>query len=159
MRQAMRIPSRVGCVVRGLGGTARTIGEGDPIPFPYACFGLALLGLLVGVCLIVLPSAVSSRRPPDLPRTVVDAAMRLLRVPTPHVACPAMGAVPQASRPRDGLVWEDSNLDDDDPWGRVALTAEGLVLPSTPFRRSTGLTDAYPWPSRYLARPQLLTRL
>ena len=157
MRQAMRIPSCVGCVVRGLVGTARTIGGGDPIP--YACLGLALLGLLVGVCLVVLPSAVSSRRPPDLPRTVVDAAMRLLRVPTPHVARPATGAVPQVSRPRDGLVWEDSNLDDDDPWGRVARTTARLDLPPTPFRRRTGLTDAYPWPSRYLARPQLLTRL
>jgi hypothetical protein len=47
MRQATRSPSRVGCVVRGLGGTARTIGGGDPIPF--ACLGLALLGLLVGL--------------------------------------------------------------------------------------------------------------
>jgi hypothetical protein len=156
MRQAMRIPSRVGCIVRGLGGTARTIGGGDPIPYAY--LGLALLGLLVGVCLVILPSAVSSRHPPDLPRTVVDAAMHLLRVPTPHVARPATGAVPQVSRPRDGLVWEDSKLDDD-PWGRVARTTARLDLPPPPFRRRTGVTDAYLWPSRYLARPQLLTRL
>jgi hypothetical protein len=157
MRPVMRIPSRARCVVRRLGGSARTSGGSDPIP--NACLGLVLMGLLVGVCLAVLPGAVSSRPPPEVSGTVVDAAMRLLRVPSPQAECQATVVVPQASRPRDGLAREDGNLDDDDPWDRVALTAAMLGLPPTPFRRWTRLTDAYPWPTRYLARPQLLTRL
>ncbi len=114
---------------------------------------------MVGVCLVVLPCAVISRPSPDVSGTVVDTAMRLLRIPSPQEARQATVAVYQVSRRRDDLALKDGNLDDDDLWARVALTAAGLVLPSTPFRRSAGLTYAYPWPSRYLARPQLLTRL
>jgi hypothetical protein len=157
MRPVMRIPSRARCVVRCLSGIARP--SGGPARIPDAGLRLALMGLLVGVCLTVLPGAVSSRPPPEVPGTVVAATMRLLRVPSPQAARPATVVAPQASRPHDGLTREDGTLDDDDPWDRVALPAARLGLPPTPFRRWSGVTDAYPWPTRYLVKPQLLTRL
>jgi hypothetical protein len=156
IRQAMRVPSVVP-LARYLGGTARTIGGPDPTT--GACRWLALPGLMVGVCLVALLCAVISRPAPEVPRTVGDAAMRLLRVPSPQASRQATVLRHHVFRPRDGLALEDGNLDDDDPWAGVALTAERLVSPSTPHGSHTGLTYAYPWPSRYLIRPQLLTRL
>jgi hypothetical protein len=127
-------------IVRRLAGTARTIGGPDPIP--HACRGLALMGLMVGGFLVVLLSAVISWASPDVPEAPQAAVMGY-----------------QASRPCDGLAREDCNLDDDDPWASVALTAEGLVLPSTPFSGRPSVTPAYSWPVRYVVRPQLLTRV
>jgi hypothetical protein len=137
--QAMRVPSRALLVVRRLAGTARTIGGPDLIP--HACRGLALMGLMVGSFPVVLLCAVISWASPDAPEAPQAAVMG-----------------PQASRSCDGLAREDCNLDGDDPWARVALTAEGLVLPSTPFSGRPRVTPAYSWPVRYLVRPQQLTR-
>jgi hypothetical protein len=158
MRPAIRIPARArGVVMRCLGGTARPIGGPDPTP--YVCLGLALVGLLVGGYLMVLPSGVSSRRPPDVPGTVVGTAMRLLRDLSPQEAHPATVVAPQASRPRESIALTDGTMDDDDLWGGAAPTPAGLILPLTACRPRTGVTDADPWPTHYLARPQLLTRL
>jgi hypothetical protein len=157
MRPAIRIPARARGVMRCLGGTARPIGGPDPTP--YVCLGLALVGLLVGGCLMVLPSAVSSRRPPDVPGTVVGTAMRLLPNLSPRETRPATVVAPQASRPRESIALTDGTMDDDDLWGGAAPPPAGLILPLTACRLRTGITDADPWPTHYLARPQLLTRL
>jgi hypothetical protein len=156
IRQAMRVPSVVPRA-RYVSGTARTIGGPDPIP--GACRWLALPGLMVGVCLVAFLCAGLSRPTPEVPRTVGDAAVRLLRVPGPHASHQATVLRHHLFRPRDGLALEDGNLDDADPWAGIAVTAERLVSPSTPCGSHTGLTSAYPWPSRYFIRPQLLTRL
>src|SRR5262245_1872363 len=157
MRPAIRIPERARGVMRCLGGTARPIGGPDPTP--YVCLGLALVGLLVGSCLMVLPSAVTSRRPPDIPGMVVGTAVRLLRDLSPRETRPATVVAPQASRLRESIALTDGTMDDDDPWGEAAPTPAELILPLTACRRRTGGTDAAPCPTRYLARPQLLTRL
>jgi hypothetical protein len=157
MRPDIRIPVRARGVMRCLGGTARPIGGPDPIP--YVCLGLALVGLLVGDCLMALPSAVSSRRPPDVPGTVVGTAMRLLWNLSPRETRPATAVAPQAPRPRERIALTDGTMDDDDPWGMAAPTPAGLILPLTACGRRTGVTDVDPWPTHYLARPQLLTRL
>jgi len=99
------------------------------------------MGLMGGLLLVVLLCAVISWAAPDVSEAPQAAVMG-----------------PQASRPCDGLAQEDRNLDDDDPWARVAPTAEGLVLPSTPFSGRLSVTPAYSWPVHYLVRPQRLTR-
>jgi hypothetical protein len=137
--QAMRVPSRTPLAVRRLAGTARTLGGPDSIR--HTCRGLALKGLMGGGLLVVLLCAVLSWASPEAPEAPQAAVMG-----------------PQASRPGDGLAREDCNLEDDDPWVSVALTAKGLVLPSTPFSGRPRVTPAYSWPVRYLARPQRLTR-
>ena len=76
MQQVMRIPSRTRCVVRYLRGTARPIGEPDPLH--SVCLGLALMSLFVGVCRTVLPGTVSSRlsRAVDAMRAALTADAR-----------------------------------------------------------------------------------
>ena len=142
---------------RYVSGTARPSGGPDPIP--GARRWLALPGLMVGDCLVAFPCAGLSRPTPEVPRTVGEAAVRLLRVPGPHASRQAAVLGRHGFRPREGLALEDGHLEDADPWAGVALTAERRVSPSTPYGSQTGLTSAYPRPSRYLIRPQLLTRL
>jgi hypothetical protein len=99
------------------------------------------MGLMVGGFLVVLLCALISWASPEAPEAPQAAVMGY-----------------QASRPYDGLAREDGDLDDDDPWASIALTAEGRVLPATPFSGRPRVTPAYAWPVRYVVRPQRLTR-
>jgi hypothetical protein len=163
----MKAPLRGLLAVRCLAVAAHGCGRSYRCPRAWA--GLALAGLVVGILGLVLPSAGISRFSPDVPSMIEGTVMRPPQIlvfgsgkssilPTPE-ARPMAGMGPQVSPPRDNLVRDDGDLDDDDPSSLPVLTRGVRCLPLPSARMSvTRATSAFPWPLPYLARPQLLTR-
>ena len=116
---------------------------------------LALVGLLMGILLLALPRAPIAWPPPDLPSPVVRTAL--------YAPLSLASGAGIASLPGDGVGLEPDDLDatDDDDSSTLAVrTAKVLRRPPVAARRDRlGVTSARLWPSHYLARPQLLTRM
>jgi len=137
--------------------------------FTHAWPGLTLVGLAVGILLLVLQSSVVSQLSPDVPSTVARAAIRVPQVMALGFgACPILNPLEtrqaalvmhQEVPPDDNLALVDSDLQDDDPWSLMVLSAWDFVRPPPPtIRGVSGVMPTSLWPFRYLVRPQLLTR-
>jgi hypothetical protein len=136
---------------------------------------LALVGFLVGTLVLAMQGILVTSPPPDVARTVARAttsqplaiAFRsgvspvspILSHPGENHAAVLARRVSSA-RDRLALDVEDLDDDDDDPSSMRVLTSGERNLPPVPVVMSvTDVTYACQRPSRYLARPQLLTRL
>jgi hypothetical protein len=131
----------------------------------------ALVGLLVGTLLLALPHVLVARPASDLPRQVVHAAMRSSGVFTfgsePSLILTCLGdrlasVLSYRVSPSRGSFALENDLDDDtdDPAALVVLTAGIRGHPLVPARKGiTDVTSVHLWPSCFLLRPQLLTRL
>jgi hypothetical protein len=133
---------------------------------------LALVGFLVGTLVLAMQGILVTSPPPDVARTVARATMN-----QPLAIAFRSGVSPIVSHPgenhaavvarrvspaRDSLALDVEDLDDedDDPWSGMVLTLGERNLPPVPVVMSVpSVTYACRRPSRYLARPQLLTRL
>ena len=60
--------------------------------------------------------------------------------------------------PTENLILSDSSPDTN-PSAITGLTVEDCYLPPTPLISSIALTYSCLWPTRFLERPQLLTRI
>jgi hypothetical protein len=165
--RGMKAPLRGLLGVRCLAGAAH--GRSRPDCCTRAWAGLVLVGLVVGILGLVLPSAGISQCSPDVPgiieSTVLHPPQLLVfgsgessRVSPPE-ARPTAVTGPQASPAPDNLARGDGALDDDDPSSLpvLRLGALGLPLPSAGMG-VIGAMSAFLWPFPYLTRPQLLTR-
>jgi hypothetical protein len=165
--RGMKAPLRGLLTVRCLAGAAH--GGGRPDRCMRAWAGLALVGLVVGILGLVLPSAGLSPCAPDIsgitastliypPQRLVfgSGASSLLR---PSEARPMAVTGPQVAPAPDDLAREDGDLDDDDPSSLPVRTRGALdLLPPSARMGVIGATSAFPWPFPYLTIPQLLTR-
>jgi hypothetical protein len=139
------------------------------LPRTRAWPGRVLVGLVVGILVLVLPSAGISQFAPDVPSMIECVVMHPPQFPvfglgespvlSPPEACQAAGMGPPVSSLHDNLARDDCAFDGDDPMSLPVLGRGALSLPPP----STGLgvtsaTSIFPWPFSYLARPQLLTR-
>jgi hypothetical protein len=140
-----------------------------PYHLTRACQGLALVGLVVGILVLVLPSAALSQFSLDVPGMLECTVMRPPQIlvlglgESSVLSSPEARQVavmgPQVSPPPDNLVRDDCDLDDDDPVSLPVLSRWALCLPLPSARIGViDAADAFPWPFPYLARPQLLTR-
>jgi hypothetical protein len=141
----------------------------SPYHLTRAWPGLALAGLVIGILVLVLPSAGISQFSPDVPSMIECTAMRPSQilvfglgessVLSPPEAGQAAVMGPQVSPPPDNLARDDWDLDDDDLLSPPVLSQRALCLLLPSARMGvTDATSAFPWPFPYLARPQLLTR-
>jgi hypothetical protein len=162
----MKTPLRGLLAVRCLAVAAH--GCGGPDCCTRAWAGLALVGLVVGILGLVLPSAGISQGAPDVPgilaSTLIHPPQSLVvgsgesSLVSPPEARPMAVTRPQVSPPPDTLAQDDGDLDDD-PSPLPVRTRGALGLPRLPARMGViGATSASPWPFPYLTRPQLLTR-
>ena len=133
---------------------------------------LALVGFLVGTLVLAMQGILVTSPSPDVARTVARATTSqpvaitfrsgvspILNHPGENHAAVSARRVASA---RDSLALDVEDLDDedDDPSPVMVLTSRKLNLPPVPVVMSvTRVTYARRRPSRYLARPQLLTRL
>lgn len=128
-----------------------------------------LVGLLAGTLLLALPGTLGAWSPADLPVSVrhqttdsprvmmLGAGVSLAMSPSEenHLAL----ITHRRSLFQDNLRLDDGDLDDD-PSSIVVLPSVNRVFPpSLTIMRMNNGTRAFSWPSRYLVRPQLLTRL
>jgi hypothetical protein len=154
--------------VRCLAEAAHGCGRPDRCTLAWA--GLALVGLVVGILVLVLQGAPIVRTLPDAPSRVACAATRLplimtLKSGSPLALsrtgeCPAAVVAWHMPLPSESLALGDDDLDNDSPLSLTMLIAGDLSLPLVPALRGiNGLQYAYLWLSPYLIRPQLLTRL
>jgi len=108
----------------------------------------------MGTLLLALPRP-TRLASPDLPSPVARAALD-----APLALASGAGV---SALPGDGVSLEPDDLedtDDDDASTLAVRTAQALRRPPVPAGRDRlGVTSARLWPSRNLARPQLLTRM
>lgn len=130
----------------------------------------ALVGLLVGLLgLLSWQGVLLAWSPPDLPPMLLGAATRpslaLWSATSPvlthrgHSPPALVAGLVSPPRDREALAAEDLD-DEDSPSSLAVLTVGALLLPPTPTDMGTpGVKPPFFWPSHYLTRPQLLTRL
>jgi hypothetical protein len=129
-----------------------------------------LVGFLVGILGLAQQGALIAWPPPDVLRT---AACQATISPRVMVFCSGVPPIlshlgkslgaPVACHmppPRENLRLCDSDLEDNDPPSIALLIAGGLGLPPpATVMHAPDMEHASPCPTRYLVRPQLLTRL
>jgi hypothetical protein len=133
---------------------------------------LALVGFLVGTLVLAMQGILVTSPSPVVARRVARAttsqpvAITFRSGVSPILNHPgenhAAVSARRVSSARDSLALDVEDLDDedDDPSPVMVLTSRKLNLPPVPVVMSvTSVTYARRRPSRYLARPQLLTRL
>jgi hypothetical protein len=163
----MKAPLRGLLAGRCLAGAAH--GGGRPDRCTRAWAGLALVGLVVGILGLVLPSAGISPCAPDGPgimeSTVIHPPQILVfgsgesSFVSPPETHPMAVTRPQVSPAPDTLAQDDGDLADDAPSSLPVRTRGALGLPRPSARMGViGAMSAVPWPFPYLTRPQLLTR-
>jgi hypothetical protein len=120
---------------------------------------------LVGFVLAVLALSLTEEASP-----VAGETMSLLRVMglrsavSPVLSRSEEHSLPTAARlaspPDESFTLDDYDWDDDDASDMLLLIPRAHILPPTAVcRDSTGSTQTRLWPTHYLVRPQLLTRL
>jgi hypothetical protein len=130
---------------------------------------LAWVGFLVGICVLALQGAavtwISSERPRLIAQDPGSAPgiMRLVigLCPALHGSgeSPEVVSVDHGWLPCHRLARDVCEADDDDPVTPALRTATVLGWPPASREGIPGGTHRHAWPSRFLARPQLLTRL
>jgi hypothetical protein len=122
---------------------------------------LALVGFVLSILALSLP---------DAARLVAGEAMGPLRVvalesrASPAFSRSAEHPLSTAARltspPEERFMLHDYDWDDDDSLDMLLLILKAHALPPTAvYRGFNGLTHACLWPTHYLVRPQLLTRI
>jgi hypothetical protein len=131
---------------------------------------LTVVALLIGILVVTLEGLPLAWPGPDRPHTIApDAASPPRVMPLVTDASPVFGrrgashaavCVCRVISPRDHLALADCDLDDDDT-SALAMQTAGALRPPRPGNMTgpTGVTHTRRWRSRYLVRPQLLTRL
>jgi hypothetical protein len=171
-------PSAVRCLGEATGRLSRrhqltravSLTIGSALLPSIALWGLALVELLVGPLVLTLQGAPVAWSPPKGPSLVACAAASLpCALDRGSEACPSLNCPEESDPaimarrgppPHDNLTPEDGDLDDDDSLSIVVLTRGDLPLSLIPiFLGINGPKHAFPWASRYLVRPQRLTRL
>jgi len=137
---------------------------------PLSCswVGLALIALVMGTLVQSLPSAWNPSPSAHVFRTVTHETLRPPQgpafggdaspSPSPPAAHRAVRREPPGWLPHGCLTLEDCDLEDDHLGSMVATTPGRLYLP--PPLTSTGISPVqhtFPWPFRWLMRPQHLT--
>jgi len=144
----------------------------DHRTFPaYGLKILAQVGLLMGTLLLVLLHGPVARPAPDLPSPVARPATRSPGVfalgSDPFLLLTRLGDRPatvltrRVAPPHESFALDDDLDEDiDDPAALAVLTARTCGHPLAPARQGIAdVTSVHLWPSRFLLRPQLLTRL
>jgi hypothetical protein len=166
MIRAMQVPLLLCPTIRNLAVAAHGLSRLPHLTRPWV--GLALTGLVVGILVHSLPSAWSSPPSPDVLRTVTRETMRPPQDPafgwdaspslSPLEAHRAVLSEPPGLLPHGRLALDGCDLEDDHLASTAVTTQGSLFLPSP--RASTGVNHvqhAFPWPFRWLVRPQRLT--
>jgi hypothetical protein len=166
MIRAMPVPPLLDPTVRRLAVAAHGLRRRPHLTRPWV--GLALIGLVVGTLVLGMPSAWIPPPSPDVLRTVTPETMRPPQGPAfgwdaspslrPPEAHRADMREPPGLLPHGRLALDDCDLEDDHLASPAVTTQGPLFLPSP--LASTGINHvqhAFPWPSRWLVRPQRLT--
>lgn len=137
-------------------------------PLTRSWVGLALIGLVVGPLVLGLPSAWSPSPSANVFRTVTHETGRPPQgpafggdpspSPSPPAAHRAVLRESPGWLPHGCLALDDRDLEDDHLASMVVTTPGRLCLP--PPLTSTGISPVqhtFPWPFRWLVRPQHLT--
>jgi hypothetical protein len=161
-------PSILSAVIRALGVShgLRTLPFHIP---PTQRLALAWVRLLVGLLVLALQGALVAWPSSARPRLIAHDPGS-----SPWVMCLVTGVFPALSGsresrvvvsadhrwlPRYSLARDVNDSDDDDPVAFAMRAAAVLGLPPETREGITGDTHSHFWPLRFLARPQLLTRL
>jgi len=128
----------------------------------------ALVGLLAGILVLALTGAQGTWCLADLlpvtHQTTISPRVMMLRAGVSLTMSPSAENYPAVVAHRGSPFWDHLWLDasdlNDDPSSMVGLLARNPVFsPLLSVWRMNGATHAFSWLSRYIVRPQLLTRL